>query len=85
MGRVIPRSVMLRDFQGETVHIPRDWMPTAEAINALPAPLRCFIHDLLTECDPAGTIRENVLLRDENYALRLKLVELIGDSDAAAS
>jgi hypothetical protein len=39
-------------------------------------PLQRLIHSLLTDCDPAGTIRENVLLHDENYALRRKLAEL---------
>jgi hypothetical protein len=49
---------------------------TAENINALPVPLRLYIHDLQTSCDPAGTIRENVLLKDENHAMRLKLVQV---------
>jgi hypothetical protein len=75
---MIPRSVMLRDFAGETIHIQRDWTPSKENLNALPAPLFCYIHDLQTECDPAGMIRENVLLKDENHSLRLKLQELTG-------
>jgi hypothetical protein len=78
---MIPRSVMLRGFEGATVHIAKDWAPTAESINALPMPLRLYIHDLQTSCDPAGTIRENVLLKDENYAMRLKLAELRGDAE----
>jgi hypothetical protein len=79
------RSVMLDTFEGATVHIPKDWTPTAENINALPVPLRLYIHDLQTSCDPAGTIRENVLLKDENYAMRLKLAELLaGESEAAS-
>jgi hypothetical protein len=82
---VIPRSVMLHDFQGATIHIPKDWTPTEENLNALPPPLFCYIHALQTECDPAGTIRENVLLKDENYALRLKLAELTGRPHAPPS
>jgi hypothetical protein len=73
---------LLRDFVGETLHIPKDWTPTEANINALPAPLRLFFHDVVNDCDPAGTIRENVLLKDENYALRLKLKEL---TDAPAA
>lgn len=76
---MIPRSVMLRGYEGATVHIPKGWTPTAENINALPVPLRLYIHDLQTSCDPAGTIRENVLLKDENYAMRLKLAEVTGE------
>ncbi len=40
-----------------TFGIPADWTPTAEIINALPEPLRRYIHDLQTHVDPAGTIR----------------------------
>lgn len=66
-------------YKGESVFIPKGWTPTAENINALPVPLRVYIHDLQTSCDPAGTIRENVLLKDENYAMRLKLAELVAE------
>jgi hypothetical protein len=30
------------------------WKPTPENINALPEPIRQYIHDLATVCDPAG-------------------------------
>jgi hypothetical protein len=33
------------------LEIGPDWLPTAEAINALPEPLRRFIHDLETNVD----------------------------------
>lgn len=49
-----------------TIDIPDDWAPTAAAINALPDPLRRFIHDIETNCDPAGLVREN-------YALKLQV------------
>lgn len=58
--------------------IPADWKPTAENINALPDPLRRYIHNLETDADPAGTIRQNVLTRDENAMLRRK----VGEQDA---
>ena len=46
------------------VAIPDDWTPTAENINALPGPLRRFIHDLAANADPAGTVRELAQMKD---------------------
>jgi hypothetical protein len=45
------------------------WLPTAENINALAEPIRKYIHDIETNCDPAGTVREVTLLRDQNAQL----------------
>jgi hypothetical protein len=45
------------------------WLPTPENINALPEPLRKFIHDLETRCDPAGDVRSRVLAEDAVRAL----------------
>ena len=42
-----------------------NWTPTAENINRLPEPIRKYIHEIETICDPAGIIAENTLLRDE--------------------
>jgi hypothetical protein len=53
-----------------TLDLSEDWWPTPENINALPKPLRRYIHDLQTNVDPAGTMRENFRLRQENAALR---------------
>ncbi len=50
--------------------VPDNWLPTAENINALPSPIRSYICDLETRCDPAGIVRENVLTKDENRQLR---------------
>jgi hypothetical protein len=47
-----------------------DWIPTAENINALPPPLRRYIHWLHEEADPQSTIRENYRLKIENAMLR---------------
>lgn len=41
-----------------------DWTPTADNINELPKPLRSYIHALHTECDPAGNVQQNVLMKD---------------------
>lgn len=65
-----------REYRGQSMFIARDWRPTPRRLNRLPMPLRQFMHALMTDCDPAGTIRENVLLKDENYALRRKIAEL---------
>ncbi len=67
----------------------KDWTPTPDNINRLPEPLRRYIHDLETLCDPAGIVAENVLQRDnanmltvvnndltaENARLRARLKE----------
>jgi len=40
------------------------WLPTAENINALPEPVRKYIHDIETNTDPAHIVRENILIKD---------------------
>lgn len=79
------------------VDAQENWSPTAAAINALPAGLRAYIHDLVAQSDPAGMVAENTLLRDQTRQLdamigRLKaeqastqaaLTEVIGCFDAA--
>jgi hypothetical protein len=57
----------------EALEIGPDWLPTAEAINALPEPLRRFIHDLETNADPAGMVRQNIILEEQVDALTVKL------------
>ena len=52
------------------------WLPTPENINALPDPLRQYIHDLETRCDPAGEVRELTIARDTVVAQELELEEL---------
>ena len=62
--------------------------PTSAEINALPAPLRRFICDLETRCDPAGDLRTIAALREQvtglaadNERLRSRL-EALEDEDA---
>jgi len=43
-----------------------------QEINMLPKRLRDYIHDLETDCDPAGTIREVFALRENQKALETK-------------
>jgi hypothetical protein len=49
---------------------------TSAEINALPNRVRSYIAALETECDPAGTVRENFRLREENAGLRKECVNL---------
>jgi hypothetical protein len=55
--------------------IPDDWT-APDNVNALPKPLRRYIHDLQTDLDPAGLMRENLTLRQENVSLRLECERL---------
>lgn len=48
------------------------WTPTPEKINALPDPIRSYIHQLATNADPPSMVRENVLLKDTIKALEKK-------------
>lgn len=50
------------------------WKPEAKDINLLPKPLRRYIHDIVTNSDPAGMVRENILLKDEAVMVG-KLIE----------
>jgi hypothetical protein len=45
--------------------IPDDWQPTPENINSLPMPLRRYIHELQTQCDPTGDVQTIWCLRDQ--------------------
>ena len=43
---------------------------SADEVNALPAAARAYIHQLATNTDPAGMVRENMQLRDTNAGLQ---------------
>ncbi len=58
---------------GVQIPIWDNWLPKPEDINRLPEPLRDYIHDLETRCDPAGDVQRLFLLDQENKALRAKL------------
>ena len=40
------------------------WVPSAANINRLPGPIRRYIHDIETRCDPAGDIQTIAVLRE---------------------
>ena len=44
---------------------------TAEEVNALPEKVRDYIHQLATNADPSGMVRENMQLRDANNGLQI--------------
>lgn len=52
-----------------------NWLPTTGNINALPKPLREYIHNLETIADPAGTVRENAIAVDTIAGLEVLLVD----------
>ena len=52
------------------------FIPDADHINALPGPLRRYIHDLETRADPAGDVAEIALLKENNAALWARVREL---------
>ena len=49
---------------------------TPDEINALPERVRLYIHDIETQCDPAGMVAENTLLRDQVRALDAMIARL---------
>lgn len=59
-----------------TITIDEDWLPTADSINALPEPLRRFIHDLETMADPAGLVQENYELKAQVRAVEAMVEKL---------
>lgn len=59
------------------------WTATPDNINALPAPIRAYIHDLETRCDPAGELRELVIARDTIQALQRQLEERQASSSSS--
>lgn len=65
----------------ELEHRYDNWLPTAENINSLPEPLRVFIHDLETVSDPAGTIADNTLLRDQARMLEARYLQLQAENE----
>lgn len=82
-GQSIPGSVWKcmrpKGHEQHSVVAPSElvgWTPTPENINALPEPLRRFVHDLETRCDPSGDVRTIGELRDTVAALEAEVREL---------
>lgn len=62
--------------------IPAEWLPTPANINALPEPVRSYIADIETRCDPQYTMQQSVLLKDQVRQLEHKLQTNAGESRA---
>jgi len=72
----LPQKKMIQDFilsivQKIKLVVDKDWLPTAENVNALPDPIRRYIHDLETNCDPPSMVRENIILKETCKALEM--------------
>jgi hypothetical protein len=50
-----------------------NWKPTPENINALPDPIRLYIHDLETLSDPAGIVMDLANLKEQVQELTAAL------------
>ena len=59
--------------------ITSDWQPTVANINALPAPLYRFIHDLEMRVDPAGDTRARIEAEALVLQLQAYVVELVDE------
>jgi hypothetical protein len=59
-----------------TLDIGPDWTPTAAAINALPDPLRRYLHALETHFDPQLTLQENYELKAQVRAVEAMVAKL---------
>lgn len=54
-------------------------------VNALPEPYRTYITHMETVCDPAGDVRMNVYLREQNKALAQRVADASAQPDELAS
>ena len=59
-----------------------DFKPNSKHINALPEPLRKYIHDLETRCDPSGDVQTIASLKDQRDALEAEVAELLAETAA---
>jgi hypothetical protein len=62
---------------------PNTWAATAEAIKALPDPIRHYIHQLQTRTDPAGDVRRIAELKDQVEALEVLLARRLSEGARA--
>jgi hypothetical protein len=61
----------------DKMQIPADWKPTPENVNALPEPIRRYIHAIEMRSDPAGDIRELAFARERIRQLEAKLADAL--------
>lgn len=68
----------VRSLEGELARF-NNFRPTPEQINALPEPLRRYIHDIETVCDPTGMVQQIASLTEQRDGLLMKSKELEGE------
>jgi hypothetical protein len=54
-----------------------EWLPTADNVNALPEPIRRYIHDIIS-CEPGYMVEENIILRQQVDGLTVMSMRLSG-------
>ena len=64
-----------RPHEAAFVPVAADWTPTPENINALPYPIRDYLHQMQTRADPAEETRDLVLARHTIRGLDIRLAE----------
>ena len=63
------RAALAEQADGKAEGEQLAWTPTPKNINALPEPVREYIHNLEANADPAGTVRGLAIARDTIRAL----------------
>lgn len=63
-----------------TAWIEDDWTPTAANINALPEPLRRYIHHLETHADPSLTLQQLWEARQQVRQLEAMVARLAAET-----
>jgi len=53
----------------------QNWTPSPDNINHLPLPIRDYIHNIETNCDPAYQMQENFFLRETIKGLLIQINE----------
>ena len=70
LARAVEAAVLAKlALKADRQRVPEGWLPTAENVNALPDQVRKFVHDLATNADPAGTVRDLTIAQDTIRAL----------------
>jgi len=73
---------MLSAAIAQPVQPTPQWTPTPKNINALPDAVRQYIHALSANCDPAGMVAENTLLKDCNLGLQIMYRKAVDSATA---
>lgn len=75
-ARALDQAPSVLQLRMPAIDLPDDWQPTADAVNALPGPLRRYVINLETIADPASLVREATIQRETALALAERVREL---------